>query len=223
MSKSTRHRLRGQSGSPKASAGQIRIIAGEFRGRLLPVPVIEGLRPTGDRVRETLFNWLHGQVAGAHCLDLFAGSGALGLEALSRRAASVVLVEPDAKAREAIARSCETLQVPVRFIHLDSTVTAGASTADLFAGTAEQWLQMHADCLPDKRYDIVFIDPPFQQNSQWLTLQALVPRYLNNNALVYIESPKKMPSPDQLPADCHLLKDKCFGDVRVRLVRYARQ
>jgi len=89
--------------------GEVRIIAGRYRGRRLPVAPVQGLRPTGDRVRETLFNWLQHEIAGARCLDAFAGTGALGFEAASRYAGSVTLVEPNANAANELQRSRELL------------------------------------------------------------------------------------------------------------------
>ncbi len=127
----------GRSGPP----GAVRIIAGQWRGRRLPVPPVEGLRPTPDRVRETLFNWLAPVIRGARCLDLFAGTGALGLEAASRGAAEVVLVERDPLAGAALTDAAARLEA-----HNVTIVTADAV----------RWLDRRPTL-----FDIVFLDPPY--------------------------------------------------------------
>ncbi|MGQ7846831.1 16S rRNA (guanine(966)-N(2))-methyltransferase RsmD [Granulosicoccus sp. 3-233] len=182
------------------SAGQVRIIAGEWRGRKLAVADVEGLRPTGDRVRETLFNWLQPLVAGSRCLDLFAGSGALGYEALSRHATSVTLVEPNGRAHAVLQQSAEVLGVP-------------KSRARLVQGSAEQFLSGNRD-----RYDIVFIDPPFDYELQWDTLAVLASGHVTDNAHVYIESPTVQAMPEQLPGGFCVHREKVFGDVHARLL-----
>ena len=152
---------------PQAAAGQIRIIGGQWRGRKLPVPNSPGLRPTTDRVRETLFNWLTPALPGARVLDLFAGTGVLGLEALSRGAAQAVLVERDpglaAALREAVAR----LSAP----------------AEVHAADALAWLGSHG-----RTFDLVFLDPPFADGLWARALDGLVPR-LAPGAWIYVESP----------------------------------
>ncbi len=125
--------------------GKIRIIAGEYRGRRIPVPQKADLRPTPDRVRETLFNWLGQWLDGRACLDLFAGSGALGFEAASRGAARVVMVENDAAA-------CRSLE---KFRSL-----IGASAVEVVRGDAFEYLARSRE-----RFDLVFLDPPFRQNA----------------------------------------------------------
>src|SRR6185295_7503875 len=132
-------------GSVHSNKGKVRIIAGEFRGRRLAVPSRPGLRPTPDRVRETLFNWLGQWLDGLSCLDLFAGSGALGFEAASRRAARVVMVEHDRDV----------------FSHLKSVKqTIKAAQVELVLGDAFDYLRKAHD-----RFDLVFLDPPFRQNA----------------------------------------------------------
>lgn len=128
--------------SNKASS-QLRIIGGQWRSRRLPVASVPGLRPTPDRVRETLFNWLQSDVVGARCLDLFAGSGALGFEALSREAAQVVLVE----------------QHPVAFSQLQANVDAlKAERVELINQDALVYLQSGIE-----PFDLIFLDPPFRK------------------------------------------------------------
>jgi len=186
----------------KRSPSQIRIVAGRWRGRKLSVVRADGLRPTGDRVRETLFNWLQMQVPGTRCLDLFAGTGALGLEAASRGAASVTLVEESAPV---------AAQLQVTLTELD----AGTEVA-LFSQSAEQFLATRPD-----PFDLVFIDPPFDQQLHAVIVDQLVPTFLNHGALVYVE----LPTPeagivDKLPASLTKWKEKRFGDVTVFLLRY---
>ncbi len=132
-------------------SGQVRIIGGVWRRRLLPVPALPGLRPSPDRVRETLFNWLAPRLSGARCLDLFAGSGALGFEALSRGAAATTFVERDPRAAAVLTASARTL---------------AASGADIVQGEALEVLAT----LPRAAFDIIFLDPPYASD---LVLEAL--------------------------------------------------
>ena len=150
-------------------SGQVRIIGGEYRGRRIKVPSRPGLRPTPDRVRETLFNWLGQRLDGTSCLDLFAGSGALGFEAASRGAARVVMVETDRVAYAALEAARTLL---------------GARNVELVFGDALGYLERGAG-----RFAVVFLDPPFRQNALAPVLERLVPR-LAHGARVYIESPQ---------------------------------
>ncbi|HEY5897000.1 MAG TPA: 16S rRNA (guanine(966)-N(2))-methyltransferase RsmD [Burkholderiales bacterium] len=143
------------------------MIAGAFRGRRIKVAARPGLRPTPDRVRETLFNWLGQWLDGQRCLDLFAGSGALGFEAASRGAARVVMVENDAAAFDALEAARAMI---------------GARSVELVHGDAIAYLDA-----TQERFDVVFLDPPFRQNA----LPAVLPRLeqrLNRGARIYIES-----------------------------------
>ena len=150
-----------------SNKGEIRIIAGEYRGRRIKVASRPGLRPTPDRVRETLFNWLGQWLDGRSCLDLFAGSGALGFEAASRGAARVVMVENDRAA----------------FSALESARTKiGARTVELVCGDANDYLARARE-----RFDVVFLDPPFRQNALPAVLERLEGR-LAQAARVYLES-----------------------------------
>jgi len=199
----------------------VRIIAGKHRGRLLSVPSVDGLRPTGARVRETLFNWLQMPVQGAHCLDLFAGSGALGFEALSRGAAAVVFVEPDAAAYQAINESCASLKLPYTPVEMAGPDGASSATgARLFNGSAEQWLQRATRNGDTRRFDIVFIDPPFRTACQWQMLDALAPFHLNESALVYLEFPASQAPAETLHGGFSVIKEKTFGDVCIQLLCY---
>jgi len=166
-----------RSGTRSAKAGKIRIIGGEYRGRRIAVPERRDLRPTPDRVRETLFNWLGQTLDGKSCLDLFAGSGVLGLEAASRGAARVVMVEND--------RSV--------FSNLEKTLALiGAKQVDLVLADAFDYLQRS-----DERFDVVFLDPPFRQNALPTLLERLRER-LAPGARVYVEAPAPAPvGPDE--------------------------
>lgn len=182
------------------AGGQVRIIAGQWRGRKLAVADVDGLRPTGDRVRETLFNWLQPLVGGSRCLDLFAGSGALGFEALSRQAASATFVEPDARAYAVLQQSAEVLGITKRH-------------GRLVQRTAEQFLAANSES-----FDIVFVDPPFGDALQWDILTLLADSHVADNGHVYVESPTSQAMPESLPGGFCVHKEKVFGDVHARLL-----
>jgi 16S rRNA (guanine966-N2)-methyltransferase len=152
-----------------AGRGRVRIIGGEFRRRLIAVAARPDLRPTPDRVRETLFNWLGQELRGPSCLDLFAGSGALGFEAASRGAARVVLVERDRGALAQLERNRAAL---------------GVRQVEIVAGDARRYLERARE-----RFDVVFLDPPFRQNA-WPDLAARLPACLAPHARVYFEGPQ---------------------------------
>ena len=202
--------------------GKVRIIGGQWRGRKLPVPSVNGLRPTGDRVRETLFNWLQMHISGARCLDLFAGSGALGLEALSRHANCVTFVETHAEALGHIRQSCRLLDVEsIDLTSARKTVPhTQQSVAYLYAGTAESALSAWSQVPQAQVFDVVFIDPPFESACQWNVLRALVPELLAEHAWIYIEAPRTQAPPEDLPEGCEIAKEKNLGEVTVRLVKY---
>ena len=143
---------------------QLRIIGGQWRSRRLRFPAIDGLRPTMDRVRETVFNWLQFDVERARVLDAFAGSGALGFEALSRGAKEVIFLEKHAKAALQLKENLQTL---------------GAENAQVWAGDALTWLDQNPE-----PYDLVFLDPPFHKD---LLQPAIEKLRLLPGALVYIE------------------------------------
>jgi 16S rRNA (guanine966-N2)-methyltransferase len=185
---------------PRAAAGgSIRIIGGLLRNSRLEVPLSPGLRPTPDRVRETLFNWLMNHVGGARCLDLFAGTGALGLEALSRGARETVFVERDPALAAALKANLQRLrqQEKSRVINADAA-TALAQESEAF--------------------DLVFLDPPFGAGLWTATAQALEARgLLRPGALAYVESPRAEAL--QLPASWQLHREGVAGDVRHALYR----
>ena len=186
-----------------ASARMLRIIGGAWRGRRLRFPPSPEIRPTPDRVRETLFNWLAARVPGARCLDLFAGSGAIGLEALSRGASQVTFVERDcAAAREIAARLDEW----------------GARTGRVEQSDALRFL----DATPAAPFDIVFLDPPFASPLLEEAAERLEQGgWLADDALVYIECPAASPSPP-VPRQWTALKAKQAGEVGYHLYSRAR-
>lgn len=186
--------------SQKGQQGQLRIIAGKWRGRKLAFPDIADLRPTPDRVRETIFNWLQPYIGGAACLDLFAGSGALGFEALSRGAEQVTLVESQAEAINQLSQNANNLS---------------AEGVDIKHMNAQQYIKQ---C--QKQFDVIFIDPPYQANL-WSEITELLieNQVLAEQALIYLECPSHDAFPS-LPDHFQILKDKKAGDVRYCLLTY---
>ena len=172
---------------------RVRIIGGAWRSRLIAFPPRKDLRPTPDRVRETLFNWLGQDMTGRACLDLFAGSGALGFEAASRGARRVVMVESDPMVLRALAASRELL---------------GAGVVEVAKADALEFLQ--AD---NGVYDVVFVDPPFK-SACWPQLAPLLLPRLAPGAMVYHESgTRHQPTPGW-----DVLKESRAGQVRYRLL-----
>lgn len=190
--------MKAGAGARAATTGRIRIIAGRLRNSRLQVPDLPGLRPTPERVRETLFNWLAPEIEGARCLDLCAGTGALGIEALSRGAASVRLVELDARAVLALRSNLQRLD---------------AGQAAVTAMDARQFLAG-----PAQPYDVVFMDPPFAL-SLWspLALQLESSGWLASRALVYVESPRA--GVPELPPNWLLQRAGAAGAVHFALYR----
>ena len=171
---------------------RVRIIAGKWRSRLVSFPPASQLRPTPDRVRETLFNWLGQRLDGLTCLDLFAGSGALGFEALSRGAASVVMVESDREIAKALHESARLLE---------------ARDVQVVQSDALKFVERCRD-----RFDVVFVDPPFATDLA-VRAMALLPALLNPGARVYVESAAAL----DLPASWRRLRDDRAGAVRYAL------
>jgi len=183
-----------------ASARVLRIIGGSWRGRKLRFPPGTSIRPTPDRVRETLFNWLAARIPGARCLDLFAGSGALGLEALSRGAAHVSFVEQDREAARALAATLAEW---------------GARSTEVERTDARLYLAR-----TPRPFDLVFLDPPFDSGLLPEAAALLESRgWLAPGALVYLESAARAALPP-LPAAWTPLKEKRAGEVGYHL--YAR-
>jgi len=188
------------NGGRKAAAGRIRIIGGSLRNSRLDVPELPGLRPTPERVRETLFNWLAPVIDGARCLDLCSGTGALGIEALSRGAAGVQFVERDARVAQSLRANLARLE-------------AGAGqVAVLDAGL---FLQGAA-----QPYDLVFLDPPFALDL-WPALARQLEQggWLAARGWVYVESPRGLAP--ALPPNWQLHREGQAGEVRFALYRRA--
>jgi 16S rRNA (guanine966-N2)-methyltransferase len=180
--------------------GVLRLIGGEWRGRRLQFPPLPGLRPSPDRVRETLFNWLAAELPGGRCLDLFAGSGALGLEALSRGAAHCTFVDSQPAA-------CRQIEAHLR--------TLRCSRASVACLEAQRWLAQ----TPVAPVDIVFLDPPFRSELLGDACALLEQRgWLNADALIYIEAGSDE-APPPLPPNWHPHRDKRAGQVAYRLFR----
>ncbi len=180
--------------------GTVRIIGGEWRGRRLPVRDLPGLRPSGDRGRETLFNWLQAHIRGAVCVDLFAGSGVLGLEAASRGAAEVALVEQ----HRLIAGDLR-----------DVLLVLKADQVTVIENDALQWLQ---SC-PAQSLDIAFVDPPFGLQLERQALDLLRSRdCIRPGGLVYIEIARDAAGIIAGPA-WEIAREKTVGEVRLLLLK----
>jgi 16S rRNA (guanine966-N2)-methyltransferase len=175
---------------------EFRIIGGEWRSRKLRFPPLPGIRPSPDRVRETLFNWLRDRIEGARCLDLFAGSGALGLEGLSRGAAHMTFVDRERQAAAAIRTHLELLK---------------AKGGDVVQSDAFAWLSG-----TPQPFELVFLDPPFEEDLVPETCARLAQGWLKPSAWVYVEhAVERVPA---LPEGWQVLKESHAGRVGFRLV-----
>jgi 16S rRNA (guanine966-N2)-methyltransferase len=155
------------SSNPRRNTSQIRIIGGQYRSRRLKFAAADGLRPTPDRMRETLFNWLAPDIAGSKALDLFAGSGALGFEALSRGAANVTFVESNSIVQKSIQRNLDLLD----------------AKGSLERQSAWRFLR---DC--EGQFDLIFVDPPYGKGASTQALEAIVEfSRLRENGMIYLE------------------------------------
>jgi 16S rRNA (guanine966-N2)-methyltransferase len=177
----------------------LRIIGGEWRGRKIRFPPVSAIRPTPDRVRETLFNWLQGVIPGSRCLDLYAGSGALGLEALSRGAREVVFVDVE----------------PAVVRHLSDTLRElGCDRGRAARADARDYLQQ-----PATPFDVIFLDPPFAEPVLPDICRLIeAGGWLKAGGLVYLEAPAAAGVPE-LPAGWKLLRAKRAGEVGYHLAR----
>lgn len=181
----------------KNPTGQIRIISGQWRGRKLPVPDSPGLRPTTDRVRETVFNWLAPVLHGARCLDCFTGSGALGLEALSRYANEVIMLEYERNVAEQLRKNVQTLK---------------SEQAKVIQTDSLQYLAQ-----PGQPFDVVFIDPPFRRGMLAECCQLLEQNnWLSAEAYIYIEAELEA-GELPVPQSWRLHREKTAGQVAYRL------
>ena len=177
---------------------EVRIIGGTWRSRRIPFPDAQGLRPTPDRIRETLFNWLGQDLNGFRCLDLYAGSGALGFEALSRGAIRVIVVDCNAAVVRSLDENASRLQ---------------ASQAGIIRADALEFLRRNASGMPE-RFDLIFLDPPFDAGMPAEVME-LLPGQLAPGGRVYLESGR---APDW-PAPWHVEKSGRAGQVYYQLLR----
>jgi 16S rRNA (guanine966-N2)-methyltransferase len=173
---------------------EVRIIGGQWKGRKLKFPAVPNLRPTLGRVRETLFNWLAMDIQGARCLDLFAGSGALGFEALSRGAGEVTFVERDRKAHAAL---------------VDNLQAIGAQGLAI-RKTAESFIKADSSC-----YDLIFFDPPYASDQAQPLLEILLNHHLQSNGVIYLERSRRQ----EMPFRELLFKHSKSGDCQYGLLR----
>ncbi len=184
-----------------ASNNSIRIIGGRFRGRRLRFPAVKGLRPTPDRLRETLFNWLQGELAGARCLDLFAGSGALGLEALSRGARFVRFVDATGSVTRQLKNNLELLELNGRAEVMKTDARRAINTP------------------PDQPFDIVFLDPPYALKLLPAICEQLeFHGWLSPGAWIYLEQESHQPW-FELPAGWAVYREARAGHAACRLAR----
>ena len=192
---------RPQKNRQTGAKGNIRIIAGKHRGRKLPVLMAEGLRPTTDRVKETVFNWLMPYIQQSVCLDCFAGSGSLGFEALSRGAGQITLLELNKSAVNQLKQNQQLLTADnMHIIHTDSLEYLRHPGAD------------------KPQFDLVFLDPPFHKQLAGQAAALLNVGWLAENAIIYVETEQNSNQP--LPVNWQLLKEKNAGQVSYRLYRY---
>lgn len=186
----------------KGSSNQLRIIGGEWRSRRLPFASIPGLRPTPDRVRETLFNWLQIQVPGARCLDLFAGSGALGFEALSRGALEAVLVEKHPAAVKALGKNLTLL---------------GVQNAVLVNDDALRYLRSLSEA---ETFDLIFLDPPFRRDFVGSVLKIIGEKsLLQPEGMIYLEQEVEADT-DFAGLGLRIHRETGAGQVRSLLLQY---
>jgi 16S rRNA (guanine966-N2)-methyltransferase len=183
----------------KSTTGQIRIISGKHRGRKLPVLMSEGLRPTTDRVKETVVNWLMPYIAQANCLDCFAGSGGLGFEALSRGAEEVTLVELNKAVAKQLQENKKSLKAENLSIHNSDVLLFLSKSAP-------------------KCFDLVFLDPPFRKDLVTKSAALLNQGWLNDKAMIYLEMEAE--TQQVLPSNWQLIKEKVAGQVAYRLYQY---
>jgi 16S rRNA (guanine966-N2)-methyltransferase len=186
-----------------AAEGSLRIIGGRWRNRKLPVVDLPGLRPTTDRVRETLFNWLQADIPGAYCLDCFAGSGALGFEAASRGAEQVIMLELQT---EAYKKLCDNKRI------------LAADNIQCLQQDATQWLKA-VEMVEQQQVDVVFLDPPYASNLlEQICALLEQSAILAVNAKIYIEHSTKQALPE-LPENWQIIRGKKAGQVSYHLIQ----
>lgn len=197
--------IRTQPSNKNRGKGEIRIIAGQWRGRKLPVLDKEGLRPTTDRIKETVFNWLMPYILDSRCLDCFAGSGSLGIEALSRQAKYVQFFELDKQVAKQLEANLIRLQTQ------SGKVQQGDSLQYLKEGNQ------------DAPYELVFLNPPFNKALLQPAIQQLEDgNWIAQNSLIYIEKERSLDKLE-LPPHWELLKHKQAGEVSFSLYIYNKE
>jgi 16S rRNA (guanine966-N2)-methyltransferase len=197
----SRHNPRRAAPKNTSPVSELRIIGGEWRSRKLSFPEAEGLRPTPDRVRETLFNWLQAVTPAARCLDLFSGSGALSFEALSRGAAQATLIDASPQVVRSLKSNLQTLK---------------AQNAEVHEADALGWLERQPADL-SQRFDLVFLDPPFRQGLLKPIAELLESRnLLADDAYIYVEAERELGTPE-VPSNWRLHREKAAGQVSYRL------
>jgi 16S rRNA (guanine966-N2)-methyltransferase len=185
------------------SQSSLRIIGGQWRGRKISFLPVDNLRPTSNRIRETLFNWLQNHIVDENCLDLFAGSGACGIEGLSRGARSVTFIETNSEAAQIIKKNLAQLKV---------------TKSEVVCADAMSWLTSAQPQVADS-YGLVFIDPPFKEQLQLSCCQLLeASGVLKSLALIYLESATEVTA-SELPANWQLQKSKKAGKVHFFLFK----
>jgi 16S rRNA (guanine966-N2)-methyltransferase len=189
--------------------GSVRIISGHWRGRRVPVLPQADIRPTSERVRETLFNWLMPVVENSRCLDLFAGTGALGLEALSRGAAEAWFVDAN-------VRAMDELENVIADFGIRGEISAEAGGATVVTSDALRFLERSPE-----PFDIVFLDPPFEGIDLENLCTLLEPGWLRPGSRIYLELSKRNSLP-VLPRGWEIVREKTAGDVRFALVERSR-
>lgn len=202
-------RVKKTTGKSKTATSQLRIIGGVWRSRRISFTAWDGLRPTPDRVRETLFNWLNFEIETRSCLDLFAGTGILGLEALSRGAKAVTFVD-------SAASSCQQLTQNLASLNANSDNTRQTSSTEILQSNVMNYLQNNEK---GRAYEVIFADPPFRQGMIEPMLTLLESKHwLSDNALIYIESEAELTKLDA-PENWEEIKQKQAGQVIYRLFR----
>ncbi len=192
-----------KSSSNILSKGEVRIISGRFRGKKLPVLNAQGLRPTGDRVKEMVFNWLMFDVADSCCLDGFAGSGSLGFEALSRGAKSVQFLELDKTVANQLKKNLQALKIT-------------EEQGKVFNQNSLEYLKLPQTT---PHFDLVFLDPPFHFGLSQQAINLLAENnWLKENALIYVETEANIPL--TVPQNWQLKKEKTTGQVTARLFQF---
>ncbi len=181
--------------SKKTADNSLRIVGGEWRSRILKFPDAGGLRPTSGKIRETLFNWLGHNVIGADVLDMFSGSGALGLEALSRGAASAVMIEKNRAAAEQLKQNCQILQT---------------SKAQVIIANAIDWVAENTSS-----FDLVFLDPPFAEGLLSECIELCIKGLVKLEGLVYLEAAREQQV--DTPEEFEVIKSKSSGNVTYQL------